>query len=100
MVAMISGNALGLFNSSSNLHGSSVTGQLRGRTCAKAATGNPVSQIPPDTLPGAAIDSSLLRSYNPQGKLTNDVVGGAREASSTGSQSTGTGAGKTGLETF
>ena len=81
MVAVIAGNGQGLFNTSLDLLGnqgvlgSSVMGQGGGRDYVNAATGGLVLQATDATASGAGVDLDLLRTYNSNGTLGDDVDG-------------------------
>src|SRR6185503_5703535 len=78
MVAVVSGNGLGLFNSSLNVLGNAgvlgqgTLGQGNGRAYVNAATGNLVLQFNDENLSGLGADLSLLRTYNSQGQMLNE----------------------------
>src|SRR5262245_13362795 len=78
MVAIVTGNGLGVFNSSANvLGGVGVLGMgalsQGGRSYVNAANGNLVLQGLDEQLSGSGTDLSLLRTYNSKGELTSDV---------------------------
>lgn len=78
MVAIVSGNGLGLFNSSLGLLGAGgATGQATlGRggegVYLNAATGNLILQRQDELLIGPGQDIGLVRTYNSQGQMTDD----------------------------
>src|SRR5690242_4510861 len=80
MVAVVTGNGLGLFNASNNILGSTgATGQaLLGQAGAgvyvNAATGNLILQSQDEALSGRGADLRLLRTYNSAGQL-HDMLG-------------------------
>src|SRR5258706_14389833 len=77
MVAIVAGNGLGLFNTSSNILGSAgvlgqgVTGQAPGRAYVNAATGNLILQVQDEVLSGRGFDLPDVRTYNSLGQLTD-----------------------------
>ncbi|MFT4926016.1 MAG: YD repeat-containing protein [Phenylobacterium sp.] len=84
MVAIISSETLGLFNSTGTLAGlesdfmSSGTGQIGQageHIFVNAANGNLVVQRQDDGLQGLGIDASFLRTYNSLGQLTGNSDG-------------------------
>jgi YD repeat-containing protein len=79
MAAVVSGNSLGLLNTSlyvlgSQSQGTAALGQAGGRVYINAATGNLVVQNTDEVLLGRGPDANLLRTYNSQG-LQNDDNG-------------------------
>src|SRR5690242_18343096 len=78
MVAVVSGNSLGLFNSSRNiLGGGGVVGDpTMGRggeqVFVNSATGNLIIQDLDEALTGLGIHTPLVRTYNSQGLLDDD----------------------------
>src|SRR5688572_10312864 len=77
MTNIISGTGLGLFNTSANLLGSAAN-PLSGRAGQSDAyyinsqTGNLVVQAQDEFLASIGLDTSLLRTYNSKGQLTDD----------------------------
>jgi len=77
MVAVVSGNGLGLFNTSLNVLGGSgvlgqgMLGQFGGRAYVNAVNGNLVMQVQDEQVSGRGLDLLQLRTYNSQG-LLND----------------------------
>src|SRR6266536_960477 len=78
MVAIVSGNELGLFNSSLNLlgkdgpSGQPNLGRSGERIYLNSATGNLIVQQQDEVLVGLGPDVALLRTYNSQGRLNDD----------------------------
>lgn len=78
MVAIVSGNGLGLFNSSLGLlgaagaDGNAGLGRSGEGVYLNAATGNLVLQRQDDLLVGPGQDINLVRTYNSQGLLNDD----------------------------
>src|SRR6266487_2938557 len=78
MVAIVSGNELGLFNSSLNLLGSQGPsgqpnlGRSGERIYLNSATGNLIVQQQDEVLVGLGPEVALLRTYNSQGRLNDD----------------------------
>ena len=78
MVAIVSGNGLGLDLTSRNVlgaqgaYGNPTTGQGGEQVYVNAATGNLVMQQLQDELVGAGPDIASVLSYNSQGQLTDD----------------------------
>lgn len=85
MVAIVSGNGLGLFNTSFNTLGEagvsgarSGLGQAGGSAFVNAATGNLVLQFTDEQLSGLGEDLHHLRTYNSQGAIADDDADGWR----------------------
>jgi len=78
MVAIVSGNSLGLSLSSletlgqRGAFGNAENGRTGGRVYVNAATGNLVLQDHDDRLVARGLDAVALRTYNSQGLLTDD----------------------------
>ncbi|ABC30777.1 Rhs family protein [Hahella chejuensis KCTC 2396] len=76
MVAVVSGEGLGLFGASLSGAGAGLSqagvGQSGERVYVNAATGNLVLQRRDELLLGAGRDASLIRTYNSQGRFTDD----------------------------
>src|SRR4051812_26400609 len=78
MVAVVSGNSLGLLNTSLNVLGAQgalgqpAQGRAGERVYVNAATGNLVVQNRDELVAGRGPDLSLLRTYNSQGLLNDD----------------------------
>ncbi|WP_431686418.1 LysM peptidoglycan-binding domain-containing protein [Hahella sp. NBU794] len=76
MVAVVSGEGLGLFGASLSGAGAGLSqagvGQGGERVYVNAATGNLVLQRRDELLLGAGRDASLIRTYNSQGRFTDD----------------------------
>src|SRR4051812_33318173 len=78
MVAIISGNGLGVFNSSLNLlgkdgpTGQATLGRLGERLYVNAGSGNLVIQQQDDYLANTGLDLALIRTYNSQGLFNDD----------------------------
>ncbi|WLQ15717.1 LysM peptidoglycan-binding domain-containing protein [Hahella aquimaris] len=76
MVAVVSGEGLGLFGASLSGAGAGLSqagvGQGGERVYVNAATGNLVLQRRDEMLLGAGRDASLIRTYNSQGRFTDD----------------------------
>src|SRR3569833_2968930 len=83
MVAVVTGNGLGLYNASNNILGSTgKTGQaLLGQAgvggYVNAATGNLLLQSQDENLSGRGADLQLLRTYNSAGQLP-DMLGAGK----------------------
>ncbi|WP_444908173.1 hypothetical protein ACJJIR_09665 [Microbulbifer sp. SSSA008] len=78
MVAVISGEALGLFNSTQAGVGSASFGQGRESIYVNASTGNLVLRQQDEFVAASGLDLSLLRTYNSQGQLDGDNNDGFR----------------------
>ncbi|WP_299585307.1 DUF6531 domain-containing protein, partial [uncultured Microbulbifer sp.] len=78
MVAVISGEALGLFNSTKTGVGSANLGQGRESIYVNASTGNLVLRQQDEFVAASGLDLSLLRTYNSQGQLDGDNNDGFR----------------------
>ncbi|MBB3063704.1 RHS repeat protein, partial [Microbulbifer rhizosphaerae] len=78
MVAVISGEALGLFNSTQTGVGSANFGQGREQVYVNASTGNLVLRQRDEFVAASGLDLSLLRTYNSQGQLDGDNNDGFR----------------------
>lgn len=84
MVAVVSSNELGLFDSSMGQLGAvgqqnnAGIGQAGSGVYVNAASGNLVVQRIDDNIQGLGIDASLLRTYNSQGELDGDNNDGWR----------------------
>ncbi|MDO8330500.1 MAG: hypothetical protein Q7T36_08530, partial [Fluviicoccus sp.] len=84
MVAIVSGNGLGLFNTSLNtLGGSGVSGQAgfgqaNGQAVVNAATGNLILQFTDEQLSGIGQDLPALRTYNALGQSNDGDADGWR----------------------
>ena len=78
MVAVISGEALGLFNSTQTGVGSASFGQGREQVYVNASTGNLVLRQRDEFVAASGLDLSLLRTYNSQGQLDGDNNDGFR----------------------
>ncbi|BBM03409.1 RHS repeat protein [Microbulbifer sp. GL-2] len=78
MVAVISGEALGLFNSIKTGVGSANFGQGRESIYVNASTGNLVLRQQDEFVAASGLDLSLLRTYNSQGQLDGDNIDGFR----------------------
>src|SRR3569833_827166 len=80
MVAVVTGNGLGLFNASNNILGSTgktgqaLLGQAGVGVYVNAATGTLLLQSQEENLSGRSAELRLLRSYNFAGQLT-DMLG-------------------------
>ncbi|MBI1890132.1 MAG: RHS repeat protein, partial [Burkholderiales bacterium] len=78
MVAFVSGNSLGLFNTSLNTlggqgaMGTATLGQSGERIYLNSTTGNLVVQRQDEALFGTGINLALIRTYNSQGLLNDD----------------------------
>jgi YD repeat-containing protein len=78
MVAVVSGNSLGLTNSSRNILGgdgalgNAVTGRNGEQIYVNSTTGNLVIQDRDEFLTGIGIHAPLFRTYNSQGLLNDD----------------------------
>src|SRR5262245_38018927 len=79
MVAVVSGNNLGLFNSSLNLLGSGGAADTTGqqsrsgeRMYVNSVTGNLVIQSVDEVLAATGLDLAILRTYNSRGLLNDD----------------------------
>ncbi|OWQ44693.1 hypothetical protein CDL60_22645, partial [Roseateles noduli] len=78
MVAIVSGNSLGLSLTSlatlgqRGVFGSGTTGRDGGLVFVNAANGNLVLQSRDDLLAGRGRDAASVRTYNSQGQLTDD----------------------------
>ena len=78
MVAIVTGNGLGLQSSSAlglgsrGQIGNAVFGQNGERLFVNAANGNLIIQDRDQFLAGKGISSELHRAYNSQGQLTDD----------------------------
>jgi YD repeat-containing protein len=77
MVAIVTSNGLGLFNSSSNLLGAGTGGQsglgrLGEQLYVNGVTGNLIIQQQDDFIANTGLDIGVLRTYNSQGKLNDD----------------------------
>jgi hypothetical protein len=81
MVAIVSGNGLGLSNSSAallgqqGLFGGAQLGQAKEKAFVNVANGNLVLQHQDDFLASVGIDQSLTRTYNSQGSFAQDHNG-------------------------
>src|SRR4051812_39815016 len=75
MVGIISGNGLGLFNSSLDVlglaDGQTGIGQANGKAYANIATGNLSVQFLDESLSGTGADLLALRTYNSLGTLND-----------------------------
>ena len=71
MVAVVSGEGLGLFNASNGL-GNAVSGQSGEAVYVNSTTGNLVIQGRDEFLSGSGLDIPLVRTYNSQGLFTDD----------------------------
>ena len=84
MVAVVSGNGLGLGNTSLNTLGShgaignASEGQAGEQVYVNSSTGNLVIQDQDDYLAALGLDLPALRTYNSQGLLTDDLGGNWR----------------------
>ncbi|MFA0812390.1 hypothetical protein [Microbulbifer epialgicus] len=78
MVAVISGETLGLFNSTQAGVGSASFGQGRESIYVNASTGNLVLRQQDEFVAASGLDLSLLRTYNSQGQLDGDNNDGFR----------------------
>jgi len=84
MVAVVSGNGLGLGNTSLNTLGSqgavgkASEGQAGEQVYVNSSTGNLVIQDQDDYLAALGLDLPALRTYNSQGVLTDDLGGNWR----------------------
>jgi YD repeat-containing protein len=84
MVAIVTGNGLGLFNTSLNVLGGAGAlgqgwlGQARGRAYVNAASGNLILQSLDQQLSGRGADLNLLRSYNSLGQASGQALEGWR----------------------
>ncbi|MBL4761566.1 MAG: RHS repeat protein, partial [Gammaproteobacteria bacterium] len=76
-VAIVSGEALGLFHSSASQLGTTGTGfgAAGDQLYVNANTGNLVIQRQDQVVKGHGVDASVVRTYNSQGNL-NDSIGG------------------------
>ncbi len=78
MVAFVSGNGLGLFNSSLAMLGTrgsagdASTGRSGEQTYVNVANGNLIIQRQDELLVGQGLDAGLTRTYNSQGLLNDD----------------------------
>jgi YD repeat-containing protein len=81
MVAVVTGQGLGLLNSSAELlgqrgpFGNASLGNARNAAYLNAATGNLVLQTKDDFLAAAGLDLALTRTYNAQGGLNGSETG-------------------------
>ncbi|WP_444925668.1 hypothetical protein ACJJI4_15005 [Microbulbifer sp. TRSA002] len=78
MVAIISGDTLGLFNSTKTGIGSASFGQGRESVYVNASTGNLVLRQQDEFVAAAGLDLSMLRTYNSQGQMDGDNNDGFR----------------------
>ncbi|WP_445364037.1 hypothetical protein ACJJIQ_06190 [Microbulbifer sp. ANSA003] len=78
MVAIISGDVLGLFNSTKTGIGSASFGQGRESVYVNASTGNLVLRQQDEFVAAAGLDLSMLRTYNSQGQMDGDNNDGFR----------------------
>ena len=82
MVGIISGNGLGLFNSSLDVlglaEGQTGIGQANGKAYANIATGNLSVQFLDESLAGTGADLFALRTYNSLGTLNDGDADGWR----------------------
>lgn len=84
MVAIVTGNGLGLFNTSLNtlggggVQGQAGFGQSGGQAFVNAATGNLILQFTDEQLAGVGQDMQVLRTYNSQGLLAGGNPDGWR----------------------
>ncbi|MEX2964762.1 DUF6531 domain-containing protein, partial [Microbulbifer sp. TYP-18] len=76
--AIISGEALGLFNSTQTGIGAAGFGQGREQVYVNASTGNLVLRQQDEFVVSSGLDLSLLRTYNSQGQLDGDNNDGFR----------------------
>ncbi|MES2538648.1 MAG: DUF6531 domain-containing protein, partial [Pseudomonadota bacterium] len=72
MVGIVSGNELGLLAGSPGTGGQSSLGRAGEHVFVNVATGNLIVQRQDDVLLGQGPDISLVRTYNSQGRLTDD----------------------------
>jgi hypothetical protein len=77
MVAIVSGNGLGLYNSSSNPLGTGTGGQpglghLGDQLYVNSSTGNLIIQQQDEVLASIGLDLNLVRTYNSQGTVDGD----------------------------
>ncbi|MES2538048.1 MAG: DUF6531 domain-containing protein, partial [Pseudomonadota bacterium] len=72
MVGIVSGNELGLLAGSPGTGGQSSLGRAGEQVFVNVATGNLIVQRQDDVLLGQGLDISLVRTYNSQGRLTDD----------------------------
>ena len=84
MVGIVSGNGLGLFNSSQDVLGlvlgQSGFGQAKGASHVNIATGNLSIQFLDESLSGSGADLFALRTYNSLGSLSDGDADGWRWA--------------------
>src|SRR5262245_22849492 len=82
MVSIVTGNGLGLLNTSGNILGNvpgqGVLGQSGGRSYVNAASGNLILQFQDEQLSGRGADITQLRTYNSQGQLSDGLGTGWR----------------------
>jgi YD repeat-containing protein len=82
MVGIVSGNGLGLFNTSQDLLGLAIgqtnLGQAGGKAYVNAATGNLSVQFLDESLSGSGTDILALRTYNSSGALNDGDADGWR----------------------
>lgn len=82
MVGIVSGNGLGLFNTSQDLlglaSGQTNLGQANGKAYVNAATGNLSVQFLDESLSGTGADLLALRTYNSLGALNDGDADGWR----------------------
>lgn len=74
MVAIVSGNDLGILNASTNTQGFSKQGQLGqsgGQSYVNISNGNLVLRFEDEHLSGAGLDLKALRTYNSQGQAND-----------------------------
>lgn len=72
MVALITGNTLGLSLNSPGTNGQSGLGRANEQVYVNSATGNVVVQGSDEYLASVGLDTALIRTYNSQGLLADD----------------------------
>lgn len=72
MVALVTGNSLGLSLVSSSANGQSSLGRANEQIYVNTATGNLVVQGSDEYLASVGLDTALIRTYNSQGVMADD----------------------------